>query len=375
MSSFYVKTEADVAAKGPFTSAQLRALAARGKIKPNYLVSKDGRTWYVAEKISDLALSSDCPTAGSESSAVPQETGYEPVLPRDAIESLPDKLTRMKRSLIKEYYWPIDESFVALCRESFASEMADTETPVLLIGLEKQGFTALVTDRRLYAQTLEAPIPLDHVLAVHIERETGVEAFLRCISWKREGGIDPVSSLHVNGYCIHMTWLRLYHSCWREILTSLATACRESGHSHVKGALRPRPYAHDALLLAAGLICADKSEEEALADLSYAGLADEVARDEVTSLIMARQRLAMRRKREKGAIFALVVGLGGSVLSIGALLESIIKKGSDSDFERIVTFCLVGVFALMFLVAGLKGIFGKPPVRIEKLLDSLGESE
>jgi len=54
MSRFYIKTRKGADAQGPFTAEQLKALAARGRLKPHYLVSKDGQTWYLAENIKDL---------------------------------------------------------------------------------------------------------------------------------------------------------------------------------------------------------------------------------------------------------------------------------------------------------------------------------
>jgi len=56
MAEYYVKTKEGARKQGPFTRDQLKALAAGGKIKPHYLVSKDQRQWFVAKNITDLPL-------------------------------------------------------------------------------------------------------------------------------------------------------------------------------------------------------------------------------------------------------------------------------------------------------------------------------
>ncbi len=54
MSSYFVKTKRDGRTQGPFTPEQLKALAAGGKLKPHYLVSRDRKKWYIAKNIRDL---------------------------------------------------------------------------------------------------------------------------------------------------------------------------------------------------------------------------------------------------------------------------------------------------------------------------------
>ena len=61
MTNFYIRTKEHAPTQGPFTPEQLRALAAKGKVKPHYLVSKDGHTWYVAANIHDLPVPPTAP--------------------------------------------------------------------------------------------------------------------------------------------------------------------------------------------------------------------------------------------------------------------------------------------------------------------------
>lgn len=56
MGGYYVKARADGRTQGPFAQDQLKALAAKGKLKPDYLVSRDGHKWYIARNITDLPL-------------------------------------------------------------------------------------------------------------------------------------------------------------------------------------------------------------------------------------------------------------------------------------------------------------------------------
>ena len=72
MAEYYVKTKEGARKQGPFTRDQLKALAAGGKIKPHYLVSKDQRQWFVAKNITDLPLGQ---STRAPRSAPPAEAG------------------------------------------------------------------------------------------------------------------------------------------------------------------------------------------------------------------------------------------------------------------------------------------------------------
>jgi len=54
MATYYVKTQRGGQAQGPFTTDQLKALAAGGKLKPNYLLSGDQKTWYFLKNVRGL---------------------------------------------------------------------------------------------------------------------------------------------------------------------------------------------------------------------------------------------------------------------------------------------------------------------------------
>ncbi len=56
MAGLYVKAGADGEVQGPFPAAQLKRLAAGGKIKPDHLVSKDGKRWVRARKVKGLGF-------------------------------------------------------------------------------------------------------------------------------------------------------------------------------------------------------------------------------------------------------------------------------------------------------------------------------
>ncbi len=55
--SIYVKTKEGAPAQGPFTLAQVKALAAGGRLKPHHLISKDGRQWYLFRNVKGLDAS------------------------------------------------------------------------------------------------------------------------------------------------------------------------------------------------------------------------------------------------------------------------------------------------------------------------------
>jgi len=85
MGRFYVKTRKGAARQGPFSSEQLKALAAGGKLKPDYLVSKDGgETWYLAGNITDLPRPKTAPAPRPPGSPA---AARRPMEPRKAVRS------------------------------------------------------------------------------------------------------------------------------------------------------------------------------------------------------------------------------------------------------------------------------------------------
>lgn len=76
--TYYVKTRKDGRTQGPFTADQLKALAAGGKLKPHYLVSKDGETWYLAQNIQDLPAARSARPEASTAGAAAKPTAQAP---------------------------------------------------------------------------------------------------------------------------------------------------------------------------------------------------------------------------------------------------------------------------------------------------------
>ena len=82
MGSYFVKTKRDGRTQGPFTPEQLKALAAGGKLKPHYLVSRDQKKWYIAKNIRDLpAPQVAAPPTSQAELAVRAAAGHRPPPP------------------------------------------------------------------------------------------------------------------------------------------------------------------------------------------------------------------------------------------------------------------------------------------------------
>ena len=89
MAGYYVKTQQDGQAQGPFTTDQLKALAARGKLKPHHLISKDQKKWYVVKNVRGL-LAPQGAAAGAAAAAppsLPQDSDIVEMAPAQAVPS------------------------------------------------------------------------------------------------------------------------------------------------------------------------------------------------------------------------------------------------------------------------------------------------
>lgn len=56
MAEYFVKAKPDSTAHGPFSGAQIKALAAKGKLRPEHLVSRDREKWVKAQQVKGLSF-------------------------------------------------------------------------------------------------------------------------------------------------------------------------------------------------------------------------------------------------------------------------------------------------------------------------------
>ena len=100
MAGYFIKTKRDGQAQGPFTTDQLKTLAARGKLKPHYLISKDQKKWYVAKNVKGLltpqrAAAAAVAAAAAAAAPSPRDNGVVEMAPA---RTVPRRRRARKRS-------------------------------------------------------------------------------------------------------------------------------------------------------------------------------------------------------------------------------------------------------------------------------------
>ncbi len=275
-------------------------------------------------------------------------------------------------------------SHIANARAGFARDMVDGELPLVFLdrsffGNGKAGL--LITNRRLYSSTVAFSIPLSEIRIAAVELKSTAEVIL--------GGGTKDHTLFVNGapfYNELATMGRKPLTFYAEVLNALANAIRqgESSAAPAKPALAPQAAASPAassraatsapgsdgphragaelpehIRIAAALVCADKSVDQAVAELGALGLAEASARpliEEMTNLRSSpRARLALQQLI--GGLVLTPIAIGLSVLSFSPQNQTYIVFGG-----------LGSLGLLLVIVGGYRLLFGSPKLKTEELI-------
>jgi hypothetical protein len=252
-------------------------------------------------------------------------------------EEIVRRLASQRRmSSVLKRFGRVKPKFIANARKSFAQEMLDSETPLLLYDrsfLQNGKSGLLLTDEAVYSSTSESRVPLSQVWSAQVE-----------LPPDEIHSEETHAQLRVNGEVIFSQFGGSNAKLLQLIADALAEIASVTAMSNVDagpGSVSPTGITSETMAmdseslarLAAGGVCAGQAEDEIVSYLCKAG----ASRPQAEGLVRKMRAIRNRPRREN----RLARALGG----IGLLILGIVAMAAAKVIDDFEDLWIVGVIA------------------------------